>query len=447
MSFGTEGQPRGTPHTSFKANPGRWAAPTVARVAWRSLVLIPTIESSERQALPSATRLRSLDTYRGLVMLLMVSGGLGLVDVASHFPNSRVWQFLARQADHARWQGCTLWDLIMPAFLFIVGVALPFSIASRRRRGQRAERRFAHAVWRSVVLVLLGILLASNGAPRTEFHFINVLAQIGLGYWLVFLFAERSPRVQALAFIAILVAYGYWFYRHPLPAATFDDASVGVPKDWHRLEGMAAHWDLNTNPAAAFDRWFLNIFPRREPFRFRAAGGTTLNFIPSVATMLLGVMAGNCIRSSRDERQKVRGLLAAGALLLAAGIALDPAILPGIDSTRWTICPIVKRIWTPSYVLYSGGWAVLAAAALYWIIDVRHIHRWTFPLVVVGMNSLVMYLLAALAAGWTRRTLHTHLGPLPFEWTYGPIVESLSELVLFWLVCLWLYRNRVFVRI
>jgi predicted acyltransferase len=354
---------------------------------------------------------------------------------------------LARQTDHVRWQGCTLWDLIMPAFLLIVGVAVPFSIASRRRRGHSGVRLFAHAVWRSLVLVLLGILIVSNGAPRTDVHFTNVLAQIGLGYWLVFLLGERRPRVLALAFILILAGYGYWFYRTPLPGPSFDYASVGMPPDWPRLEGTAAHWDLNTNPAAAFDRWFLNLFAGREAFRFRAGGGTTLNFVPSIATMLLGVMAGQWLRSGRDEWQKVRGLLAGGGLLLAAGIALDPAILPGIDSTHWTTCPIVKRLWTPSFVLYSGGWVILGAALLYWIVDVRQRRRWTFPFVVVGMNSLAMYLLAALVAGWVRRTLQIHTGPAPFEWTYGPIIESLSILTIFWLFCLWLYRQRVFVRI
>ncbi len=404
-------------------------------------------ESTESANNSSATRLLALDTYRGLIMLLMVSEGLGLAEVARHFPSSRVWQMLARHTDHARWQGCTLWDLIMPAFLFIVGVAVPYSIASRRQRGQSSARIFAHALWRSVVLVLLGILIMSNGAPRTEFNFINVLAQIGLGYWLVVVLAGRGPHLQSLAFIAILLGYGYWFFRYPLQGATFDYASVGVPKDWHHLVGTAAHWDLNTNPAAAFDRWFLNLFPRRVPFRFRAGGGTTLNFIPSIATMLLGVLAGEWLRSEREARQKVGGLLATGTLLLAAGIALDPAILPGVAPTRWTICPIVKRIWTPSFILYGGGWAILFAALLYWIVDVRHFRRWTFPFVVVGMNSLVMYLMAAFAMRWVRTTLHTHLGPTPFEWTCGPIVESLGVLVIFWLVCLWLFRHRVFVRI
>jgi predicted acyltransferase len=389
----------------------------------------------------------SLDTFRGLVMLLMASDGLRLGEVAQHYPDSRVWQFLARQSDHVRWQGCTLWDLIMPAFLFMVGVALPFSIASRRRRGQGSARLFAHAVWRSVVLVLLGVFLMSIGEPRSGLNFINVLAQIGLGYWFVFLMAERSIRTQALTFAAILVGCWLWFYLYPLPASSFDYASVGVPAGWHHPEGIAAHWDLNTNPAAAFDRWFLNLLPQREPFRFREGGGTTLNFVPSIATMLLGVMAGSWLRGNGSAVQKVRGLVIAGVVLLIAGIALDPAILPGVDSMRWTTCPIIKRLWTPSYVLYSGGWVMLIAAMLYWVVDIRGIRRWTYAFVVVGMNSIVMYLLAALLAPRIHSLLKACVTWVRFDVSYGPIIESLLTLSLLWLICLWLYRRRMFVRI
>jgi heparan-alpha-glucosaminide N-acetyltransferase len=404
-----------------------------------------TETGADRDSLP--TRLVSLDTFRGLVMLLMASDGLRLGEVSQHYPDSRVWQFLARQSDHVRWQGCTLWDLIMPAFLLMVGVALPFSIASRGRRGQGSVRLFAHAVWRSIVLVLLGIIIMSIGEQRSGLNFINVLAQIGLGYWFVFLMTERSFRTQALTFVAILAGCWLWFYSYPLPGSSFDYASVGVPPGWHHPEGIAAHWDLNTNPAAAFDRWFLNLFPRSEPFRFREGGGTTLNFVPSIATMLLGVMAGCWLRCSGSALQKVRGLVLAGVILLAAGVALDPAILPGIDSMRWTICPIIKRLWTPSYVLYSGGWVMLIAAALYWIVDICGMRRWTFPFVVVGMNSTVMYLFAALAAGWIQHVLYAAVGRSVFDSTYGPTFKSLILLAIGWLICLWLYRRRIFVRI
>jgi predicted acyltransferase len=405
----------------------------------------PEIGLLDRDA--TKARLVSLDTYRGVVMLLMASDGLRLGEVAQHYPDSRVWQFLARQSDHVRWQGCTLWDLIMPAFLFMVGVALPFSIASRRRRGQGSGRLFAHAVWRSVVLVILGIIVMADSEPRSGLNFINVLAQIGLGYWSVFLLAERSFRMQAAVFVAILLGYWFWFYLYPAPTASFDFKAVGVPAKWHHLEETAAHWDINTNPAAAFDRWFLNLFPRAKPFQFREGGGTTLNFVPAIATMLLGVMAGCWLRGGAEATRKVRGLAVAGVLLVAAGIALDPAILPGVDSMRWTICPIIKRLWTPSYVLYSGGWVLLFAALLYWTTDVRGLKRWTFAFVVIGMNSLVMYLLAAFGTKRIQPWLASFAGRIGIDSPFLPIVESLVTLLLFWLVCFWLYRRRLFVRI
>ncbi len=153
-----------------------------------------------------------------------------------------------------------------------------------------------------------------------------------------------------------------------------------------------------------------------------------------------------CWKGGRGEGQIVRGLFVAGTALVVLGIALDPAILPGVETMRYSVCPIIKRLWTPSYVLYSGGWVMLAAAMLYWVVDVLKWRRWTLPFVVVGMNSLVMYLLAAFLDGWMRRTLNTHFGFL-FGGTFGPMVESAAVLMVFWLVCWWLYRRRAFVKV
>jgi predicted acyltransferase len=163
--------------------------------------------------------------------------------------------------------------------------------------------------------------------------------------------------------------------------------------------------------------------------------------------MLLGVMAGCSLGSGADAKQKSRGLGAAGALLLVAGIALDPGILPGVESMMLTVCPIIKRIWTPSYVLYSGGWAMLFAALFYWLIDVCNLRRWTLPFVVVGMNSLVMYLLAAFGTKRIQPWLGSIADRVGISSPFLPIIESLVILSLFWLVCFWMYRRRLFVRI
>ncbi len=173
---------------------------------------------------------------------------------------------------------------------------------------------------------------------------------------------------------------------------------------------------------------------------------------------ILAVRAGEkgtgpiCAQSSSGRSGKLDlspffGLLLAGAVCVAAGIALDPSILPFVESTAWTLCPIVKRIWTPSWALYSGGWAFWMLAAFYWIIDVRGYRRWAVPLVVVGMKSIAIYCMVSLCKGWIRKTLVIHLGPKVFAGTYGPILESLAILLVLWLACLWMYRRRVFLRI
>ncbi len=400
----------------------------------------------DRLAAP-ARRLICLDAYRGLVMLAMASSGLALAKVAKQFPDSGLWQFLGHEFEHVRWRGCAAWDLIQPSFFFIVGVALPFSVAARRTRGQSWGWMLLHAMWRSLLLILLGVFLFSDGAKQTNWTFVNTLTQIGLAYCFVFLLVGRPRAVQVAAVAAVLVGYWYWFYQHPLPLPGADLAAFGMPAKWSPMAGVAAHWEIAANPAVAFDRWFLNLFPRPEPFRFREGGYTTLNCIPTIATMALGMIAGEVLRSSRTDGRKLRYLLLAGVACVLIGAALDPSILPGVETTRWTLCPIIKRIWTPSWAVYSAGLATLTLAAMYWSVEMRGWRRWTFPLVVVGMNSIVMFCLASLSRRWVGQTLLTHLGQQRFAGTYGPILQELAILLVLWLVCLWLYRKRVFVRI
>jgi heparan-alpha-glucosaminide N-acetyltransferase len=398
-------------------------------------------------------RLVSMDAYRGFVMLLMASEGLRIAEVAhDSFPQSPAWQFMAYQVDHVEWVGCSLWDLIQPSFTFLAGVALAFSYSSRKARGQTWGQMLRHALFRSVVLVLLGVFLRSVGRSMTYWTFEDVLSQIGLGYTFLFLLAGTRPRTQALA--AALLLAGYWlaFALYPLPPPGFDYARVGVPPDWHHLNGFAAHWDKNTNLAAAFDQWFLNLFPRKHPFVFNGGGYLTLSFIPSLATMVLGLLAGELLRGGEPARKKLRILLGAGLLGILAGSVLD-----------WLgVCPVVKRIWTPSWTLYSAGWASLLLAAFYALLDLHATRQppkargedrppaLAFPLVVVGMNSIAMYCLAHLESDFIAETLNTHLGQ---HWaerlspSYAPIIEQSAILFVLWLACLWLYRRKLFLRI
>jgi heparan-alpha-glucosaminide N-acetyltransferase len=391
---------------------------------------------------PAGTfRLTSLDVFRGATMVFMASEILHIASVARTFPSSGVARFLANALDHRPWVGCAPWDLIQPAFMFMVGVSLPFSIASRRGRGQTFRRMFAHSVYRALALIALGIFLRSQAGPQTYFTFEDVLTQIGLGYVFLFLLGWVRPRVQAAAAAAILAGYWAAFALYPVPGSGFDTTTVGVPANWpHDLSGFAAHWDKNTNLANRFDQWFLNLFPRETPFVYNRGGYVTLNFIPSLATMIFGLLAGGLLQSGRRTDEKLRLLTACGIAGIALGLALHAL----------GICPIVKRIWTPSWTLFSGGWVVLLLAACYWIVDVKGYRRWAFPFIVVGMNSIAMYVLVHVATDYVTRSLLIHAGPRPFHAfgaPFAPIVLGAATLLIFWLILLWMYRQRVFVRI
>ena len=268
-------------------------------------------------------RLTSLDAYRGFVMLLMLGEVLHFSRVAAALPGNRFWEFLGYHQSHVPWVGCSLHDLIQPSFSFIVGVALPFSIASRLARGQARCQMSLHAFWRALLLVLLGIFLRSTGTDGTNWIFTDTLSQIGLGYGFLFLLGFRPARDQWIAAAVLLVGYWMAFAAWPLPGDNFDWKSAGVTADWpNNLTGFAAHWNKNTNLAAAFEKWFLNLFPRPKPFLSNNGGYATLSFIPTLATMILGLLAGGVLRSERTPAAKVRWLTVAGIVSLAAGALL-----------------------------------------------------------------------------------------------------------------------------
>jgi predicted acyltransferase len=409
-------------------------------------------------------RLVSLDAYRGFIMLVMASDGFGIGRVAEHFPGSRFWQILDYQFSHTRWVGCSFWDLIQPSFMFMVGVAIPYSHASRLARGESHARIAAHVIYRALLLVCLGVFLYSTNSSRTNFTFVNVLAQIGLGYAFVYLLVGRPFVVQFGAAVAILTAYWLLFYYHPLPPPDFNYTAVGVGSTWQHLPGWQAHWDKNTNFAADFDVKFLNWFPQPSPFEFNGGGYQTLNFVPSMATMIFGLMAGELLRGARGKWAKLGLLILAAIFCLASGWALGEYA-----------CPLVKRIWTPSWAIFSSGWTFAMLAFFYLLIDIAGWRRWAFAFVVVGMNSIFIYLISQLIHGWIVKNIVIHLGH-PAAWlaekiqpafitastwiqehlgiplgqdifVFRPILLSVGSLFVMWLACLWLYRRRIFLRI
>ncbi len=400
---------------------------------------------------PLSQRLVSVDAYRGLVMLLMMAEVMKLKDVSEQVAASEqlsawsksFWAFLAHHQSHALWLGCSLHDLIQPSFSFLVGVALPFSLAGRSARGQTTTAMVLHAFGRAAILILLGIFLRSVGKTQTSFQFDDTLTQIGLGYGFLFLLGLRSRRDQWVALALLLIGYWAIFALYPLPGADFDYASVNVSSDWlreHGLSGFARHWNKNSNAAWAFDTWFMNLFPRSEPFKFNSGGYATLSFIPTLGTMILGLLAGGVLRSDSSDRRKLQWLVAVGTGALLAGW-LAGAI---------GICPVVKRIWSPSWTLFSGGWCCLLMALFYVVTDVKKFRAWAFPLIVVGMNSIAAYAMAHFMVGYASEALTTHLGRRAFLIAGEPFelfLRGAAVLVIEWLILWYMYRNKIIVRI
>jgi predicted acyltransferase len=399
-----------------------------------ALVGSETDTTADAKATTATNRLASLDVYRGFVMMALATEGY-IPAIAGKFPDSSFWQEMGRQFAHVQWEGGVFWDLIQPSFMFIVGVAMAYSYYSRRRKGDNAWKIAAHVLYRAAVLVGLGLLLVSMPYQRTNFEFTDILSQIGLAYPFAYLLVGRTARVQLAVAAGILIVYWLAFYLYLLPSPNFDYSSLGIQDLGKRFEGLYAHWNRYTNFADAFDRWFLNLFPRSAPFLHDPLGLATLNFVPSIVTLLSGIMAGELLRGPRQPTEKFLRLCVSGLGCLVAGLILG-----------YTVCPIIKAIWTPSWVLVSAGFTFFLLALFYWITEIKGFVGLMFPLIVVGMNSLAMYLMIRLSREWLWRTVGLHLvnfRELKHIWP----VEAATVALAMWLVCFWMYRRKIFIRL
>ena len=386
-------------------------------------------------------RLQSADVYRGFVMLLMMAEILQFHKVSQALPENRFWRFLAFNQDHVEWIGCSLHDLIQPSFSFLVGLVLPYSILNRKTKGESFGKMVGHAAWRSLILIFLGIFLRSQGAKMTYFTFEDTLSQIGLGYTFLFILGFQSFKIQLSAFI--LLIFGYWiaFVLYPLPPTDFNYESVKVAKDWGHFEsGFAAHWNKNSNLAWAFDTWFLNFFPRENLFVANGGGYATLSFIPTLATMILGLFAGNILISEKSDIHKLKCFLIVGIAGLIIGLALNYS----------GICPNVKRIWTPTWVIFSGGWCFLLMAFFYYGIDIKQKQKWGYWLMIIGTNSIAAYIFAHTIDSYISKSLYIHLGKnydSVFGIPYSTLVHGGLILFFEWLILDWMYKKKIFIRI
>ena len=424
---------------------------------------------------PARQRLWSLDAFRGATMLLLASELDSAVrPIAEALPDNEFWRFAKFHTSHVPWIGASLWDMVQPSFTLMVGVAMAFSYAKRQEKGQSYFGMTIHALVRAVLLILLGVFLRSqNSAGGLNWTFEDVVTQIGLGYFFVFLLWRTPTWVKAGAALAVLAIYWGLFAFWPLPTdREFEKwiPETGAAKQEVILTGFEAHWTKNANPAHYFDRWFLNLFPRaknaqgeRPAFERNGGGYQTLNFIPSAVTMLIGLMAGELLRGPRGAWTKWAILVASGILLVLAGYGIDQA----------GVCPIIKRIWTPTWTLWSGGVCILILAGFYLLFDLIPLKFLAYPLVVVGANSLLVYCMHWLLGGpiihWWKLvfngsendvfhralTLYDRLAAQRFpQYALGenleafiPLAHTAAITLTVWVICAWLYKQRCFIRI
>lgn len=303
------------------------------------------------------SRLLSLDFFRGVKMFLLVAEGTALWSVLVKDPIAGTFlEPFFQQFHHHPWNGLRFWDLIQPFFMFIVGVAMPFSYAKRLKRGDSKRKITQHIIQRCIILLAFGVGLHCAYSRKLVWELWNVLSQLSMTILIAYLLMRFKPSVQIVASLGLLLLTEI-LYR------TFS------------LDGYNQPFVKDHN----FGSWMDMILMGKLN---NGGGWVTINFLPTAAHTIWGVVAGQWLLSEKPQMQKVKLLLISGFIALAAGYLLD-----------WTsVTPIIKRIATSSFVLASGGWALLLLALSYWIIDVKKFNGMVFPFAVVGMNSIFIYM-------------------------------------------------------
>jgi predicted acyltransferase len=357
-------------------------------------------------------RFLSLDFFRGLTMFLLIGESTLLYEhLRDPALGGTVLHFIGTQLEHHPWAGLRSWDLVQPFFMFIVGVALAFSVAKREERGESRSRITRHAVVRSVTLLVLGWALYCIGPGRITFRSQNVLAQLGVTYPIAYFLMRRRPRTQVAWSLAFIVVTEVLYRTFWVPG-----------------------YDQPFTPDHNFGSW-VDMLISGE---LSAGHWVAFNAVPTAAHTIWGVLAGRWLRSGAAPAKKIAWLAGLGAAAVAAGFALTP------------VSPMIKRICTSSFVLAGGGFCLLALAFSYWLVDVRRLGGWAGFLNIVGMNSLFIYLFTesggtAWVLGLVRPFTMAFAG-----WTgqlAAEILTSLAAWAALWYACYWLYKRKIIIKI
>jgi len=359
-----------------------------------------------KKGLSPEGRLVSLDAFRGLTMIFLISGAFGF----SYLLDYPYLDFFAKQFTHHPWHGMYFWDLIQPFFMFIVGVAMPFSFMKRLERGDTWNQIFHHVLKRSIILLFLGtVIIPCALQHKLVFEMWNVLAQLAFTYFIAFLFMKKTIRIQVIISFAILL-FNYLIYRFiPLP---------GVTDPWEPSSNLGAFVDSIVIGKLSEGHW------------------VTINFIGSTAHTMWGVVAGQILMSSRADAKKLKIMIISGIIGVVFGLALDP------------ITPIAKHICTSSFIIYSGGFCFLAFSLFFWIIEIKEYKKWAHFMVIVGMNPIFIYMFFQVFGERTNEFIGLFTKPT-FEYigVVGKIIHKNIVLLIYWYLTYWLYKRKIFIKI
>jgi predicted acyltransferase len=359
-------------------------------------------------------RLASIDALRGFDMFWLLQDETGLMLALAALLHLPYQDVLAKQLDHTPWIGITAWDMIAPLFLFIVGLTLPLSLESRRKRGESDGKIVSHILRRTVVLILLGLVY--NGILQmqfADFRYTGVLQRIALSYVFAALITFFCKTRGQIAWTVALLL-GYWAIMALIPVPGFG-RNVMTPQG--NLEGY-------------IDRLFLPgkfccyIFGDNEGY---------LSTIPSIATVMLGVLSSYLLKFRRSDQWKTMALLAGGVASILLGLL-------------WSIWfPIITRLWTSSYTLLCNGVCMILFAAFFWVIDVKGYKKWAFFFIVIGLNPLLIYVLQeiidfkGIGLGFLGG-IANHAGAQQL------LITAIGTVAAKWLFLYFLYRQKIFIK-
>ena len=373
-------------------------------------------ETMSTKAMASNKRLMSLDALRGFDMLFIMGFSLVIREFCALFPGGADCA-LAQTVKHSAWDGLTLFDTIFPLFLFIAGVSFPFSYAKQLASNMSRRNIYMKILRRAVILIFLGMVY--NDFFKLDFENLrvcSVLGRIGIAWSLAaLLFINFSTKTRVVISSVILVVY--WLLICSVPAP---DVVGALPLS--KEGNLVGYVDRMITPGTL-------IYGTFDPEGLLSA-------LPAVVTAMLGMFTGEFVRRNDITEQKKAGYMGLASIALL-----------GVGLVWSLVFPVNKALWSSSFVLVVGSYSLAMFALFYYVIDVRGYQKWATPFVVIGLNSITIYMaqriipFKAISAFFLQGVADM----LPQEWS--ALLMRIGYLAVSWLFLYFLYKKKVFLKI